>query len=369
MTSSFFSLLFTIKIQWLTRQGYPAEVIDEIIAEQDRYEEEGYYDEVTGEWISTAAEVPAEEQVPPAPVPMEEEKVPSPPAAAAPAAPVAAPPAAQAKTAQDKAAQEAIDKDLKAAQDAAKAAGDAAKNLIGGIGGSLFGGGGKKSGGFGLGGFMGGGAQPKKQEKKPQPKKAEPAKAAPKPKEPEKPAPTPVKKEGDQPPPAQAGQELLDMDNEEEEVPDFDEPMKEESVPEPAKKDSPKAEEKQPGTSPEKPVETDPEKKLDEDEKKPLEKTVSFAPDGKPKFVKHINKTRTMSGRQKWDWAFEKIIQVSLSFKNPSPRTLLEFSRTHKNCNETADQQRNILRSFEDHIQEKVKVSSALIVLSFNTRS
>ncbi|XP_071749704.1 uncharacterized protein unc-13 isoform X2 [Lepeophtheirus salmonis] len=31
--------------------------------------------------------------------------------------------------------------------------------------------------------------------------------------------------------------------------------------------------------------------------------------DNKPKFVKHINKTRTMSGKQKWEWAFEKIIQ------------------------------------------------------------
>ncbi|CAB4059572.1 unnamed protein product [Lepeophtheirus salmonis] len=32
--------------------------------------------------------------------------------------------------------------------------------------------------------------------------------------------------------------------------------------------------------------------------------------DNKPKFVKHINKTRTMSGKQKWEWAFEKIIQL-----------------------------------------------------------
>ena len=31
----------------------------------------------------------------------------------------------------------------------------------------------------------------------------------------------------------------------------------------------------------------------------------------KPNFVKHINKTRTMSGRQKWDWAFDKILMVS----------------------------------------------------------
>ena len=31
----------------------------------------------------------------------------------------------------------------------------------------------------------------------------------------------------------------------------------------------------------------------------------------KPNFVKHINKTRTMSSRQKWDWAFDKILMVS----------------------------------------------------------
>ena len=33
----------------------------------------------------------------------------------------------------------------------------------------------------------------------------------------------------------------------------------------------------------------------------------------RPKFVKHINKTRTMSGKQKWDWAFDKILMVSLT--------------------------------------------------------
>ena len=30
----------------------------------------------------------------------------------------------------------------------------------------------------------------------------------------------------------------------------------------------------------------------------------------KSTFVKHINKTRTMSAKQKWDWAFDKILQV-----------------------------------------------------------
>lgn len=34
----------------------------------------------------------------------------------------------------------------------------------------------------------------------------------------------------------------------------------------------------------------------------------------KPNFVKHINKTRTMSSRQKWDWAFDKILMVSTQF-------------------------------------------------------
>ncbi len=51
------------------------------------------------------------------------------------------------------------------------------------------------------------------------------------------------------------------------------------------------------------------------------EKRVTFGPeipeestlerrDHRPKFVKHINKTRTMSGKQKWEWAFDRIIQV-----------------------------------------------------------
>lgn len=40
-----------------------------------------------------------------------------------------------------------------------------------------------------------------------------------------------------------------------------------------------------------------------------VEKHVTFAP---PMFVKHLNKTRTMSAKQKWDWAFDKILQVGL---------------------------------------------------------
>ena len=45
---------------------------------------------------------------------------------------------------------------------------------------------------------------------------------------------------------------------------------------------------------------------LEEDEV-PLERR-----DHRPKFVKHINKTRTMSGKQKWEWAFDRIIQVGI---------------------------------------------------------
>lgn len=34
-------------------------------------------------------------------------------------------------------------------------------------------------------------------------------------------------------------------------------------------------------------------------------------PTHKPNFVKHLNKTRTMSAKQKWEWAFDKILVVS----------------------------------------------------------
>jgi hypothetical protein len=63
------------------------------------------------------------------------------------------------------------------------------------------------------------------------------------------------------------------------------------------------------------------------------EKRVTFGPDiveeddvplerrdHRPKFVKHINKTRTMSGKQKWEWAFDRIIQVGTpNFKVQGP--------------------------------------------------
>ena len=34
----------------------------------------------------------------------------------------------------------------------------------------------------------------------------------------------------------------------------------------------------------------------------------------KPNFVKHLNKTRTFSAKQKWEWAFDKILTVSGNF-------------------------------------------------------
>ena len=68
----------------------------------------------------------------------------------------------------------------------------------------------------------------------------------------------------------------------------------------------------------------------DGDEVKGEKRKVTFGPeiaeeeatlerrDHRPKFVKHINKTRTMSGKQKWEWAFDRIIQVN-NFYSFSP--------------------------------------------------
>lgn len=397
-----FSISFS-KIQWLTRLGYPPEYIDEIIAEQDAYdeeyyEEEGYYDEETGEWIPTQkTDTEPVDQVQPPPVSQnssvvqegvhdvmveevveeeeEEEKVPSPPPTTA-----NAQPAQQAKLDANK----AIENDLKAAQEAAKAAGDVAKNLIGGIGGSLLGGlggGSKKKGGLGgfagLGGLISGG-------------KPEPAKAQTTSKEATVPTSPPKQEQAVPPMPTKEAHDdlmQLDVDSEwpedqqpeqdetidpiqgedafdenleeygeeeyveddqyleegmdeilEEEVPDMpvaqdDTVPKEEEAP-PFEEDEflPEDEEQvpdfvpsteEPQHAPLEPLveakdeaipqepstdqtavisETDPEKSDG--------KQVAFSEDGKPRFVKHINKTRTMSGRQKWDWAFEKIMQV-----------------------------------------------------------
>ena len=68
--SSLFSPIFPLsvlplssllKIQWLRRAGYPQNVIQEIITEQENYEKQqmdietnGYYDEETGEWVPAA---------------------------------------------------------------------------------------------------------------------------------------------------------------------------------------------------------------------------------------------------------------------------------------------------------------------------
>ena len=232
-------------------------------------------------------------------------------------------PQPSADDAKKKQQQEAIDKDLKAAQDAAKAAGDAAKNLIGGIGGSLFGGSGGAKKGGGLGGMFGAVAQPKKPAATP-PQVKTPPKAA---------APT---KAGDASPPApgQAPEKTT---------------AKGASVDSAEKAEGRVAgEEKKsgaqlagavqvlPAPTPAAPAAAASKKEGDVDAAEAEEGTRAngekFLPDnGKPRFVKHINKTRTMSGRQKWDWAFEKIIQVGRkegARSHPSFVSLL--SRRHR---------------------------------------
>eukprot|EP00095_Tigriopus_kingsejongensis_P005547 snap_masked-scaffold131_size323982-processed-gene-1.0 protein:Tk05547 transcript:snap_masked-scaffold131_size323982-processed-gene-1.0-mRNA-1 annotation:"protein-methionine sulfoxide oxidase mical3-like isoform x2" len=316
------------QMNWFFKQGYPPEVIDEFMAEQDiyddqYYEETGYYDE-NGEWVEyppedqEMAEYPEGEQEEEFEEGFdeEEEKVPSPP-------PVVVKP--KANGAPPKGVNDVIDKDLKAAQDAAKAAGDVAKNLIGGIGGSLLGGfsGGKKTGGFGLASFMG--SPPK-----PAPQKSQVAKSPPKPKEPLlTPTPKPVEKTKEEivGESSELGNDQILPDDEAEWL--DDEEMVPELMPEdegpiedafkeadPPSKDNPPLDIAQESLAPET-MEAEAEKvveniKADSDGEKgtPDGKQVAFAEDGRPKFVKHFNKTRTMSGRQKWDWAFEKIIQV-----------------------------------------------------------
>ena len=297
---------------------------------------QGYYEEESGEWVQTAeydewgtliggGVVEEEEtQVPPPTGPptdgvqqqdgvpdemlpaepgmaeelegMEEEEEAVPDVVMAEPQPSAIAPPPSADDAKKKQQQEAIDKDLKAAQDAAKAAGDAAKNLIGGIGGSLFGGGGGAKKGGGLGGMFGAVAQPKKPAATP-PQVKSPPKAA---------APT---KAGDASPPApeQAPEKTT---------------AKGASVDSAEKAEGRVAgEERKSGAQLAGAVQVLPaptpasNKEGDVDAAEAEEGTRAngekFLPDnGKPRFVKHINKTRTMSGRQKWDWAFEKIIQV-----------------------------------------------------------
>ena len=365
------------QINWFLKQGYPPEIIDEFMAEQDQYEdgyydengeETGYYDE-NGEWIDYPPEQltqpPLEDQIVPEDGELMEEDVeeavPSPPPPTA----QALQPAKPAQTSKAGATNDAIDKDLKAAQDAAKAAGDVAKNLIGGIGGSLFGGG-KKSGGFGLGGLMGSPkpapktASPPKPAAQPPPAKAKTPPQAQKPTTPPKTQPEPS-----QQPMEQDGEELVREDEE-----DFDID---------AAFGGPAAPGSVPGTAAgsRKPSAGDPAdlgpaerrqsqlEQLEEEQKEPILESevekivdevkedqagdpnnketptggrqVAFAEDGRPKFVKHINKTRTMSGRQKWDWAFEKIIQVRGSDLHATPRRRRQKrEKTNQNGEETA---------------------------------
>ena len=303
---------------------------------------QGYYDEESGEWIQTAeydewgtlisGTVEEEPQLLPEPLPepptaqqdgvpveivpeepvadgLEEEEEETVPdivmAEPQPAAVAPQPSAADAKKKQQQ-QQEAIDKELKAAQDAAKAAGDAAKNLIGGIGGSLFGGGAKKGGG--LGGMFGTVTPPKKPTATPQvkspPKPVPPpptttttttGEAAARPDPPQQPSSSTPDKTGAEPTVAEErldgvkGKSGANLAGAVQVLPA--------AVPA-----------AQPAAATKK--ESDVDVHADEEGKKKGKGEKFLPDDGKPRFVKHINKTRTMSGRQKWDWAFEKIIQV-----------------------------------------------------------
>ena len=301
---------------------------------------QGYYDEESGEWIQTAeydewgtlisGTVEEEPQLLPEPLPepptaqqdggpveivpeepvadgLEEEEEETVPdivmAEPQPAAVAPQPSAADAKKKQQQ-QQEAIDKELKAAQDAAKAAGDAAKNLIGGIGGSLFGGGAKKGGG--LGGMFGTVTPPKKPTATPQvksPPKPVPTtttttttgEAAARPDPPQQPSSSTPDKTGAEPTVAEErldgakGKSGANLAGAVQVLPA--------AVPA-----------AQPAAATKK--ESDVDVHADEEGKKKGKGEKFLPDDGKPRFVKHINKTRTMSGRQKWDWAFEKIIQV-----------------------------------------------------------
>jgi hypothetical protein len=190
----------------LTRQGYPPEYIEEVMAAEAELERTGgYYDE-DGQFYPDENHLKEQERA---------KQVPS------------------------------VDSDLKAAQDAAKVAGEAAKNLLGGVtslGGSLIG---KAASSI---------TKPQQQQQKPMQQK----------------------------PPAQ---QSLDRTAS----------MKSEAKAGDSESDDNKAEKR---------VTFGPE--VLEDDDAAFERR-----DHRPKFVKHINKTRTMSGKQKWEWAFDRIIQVS----------------------------------------------------------
>lgn len=375
-------------MNWFFKQGYPPELIDEFMAEQDiyedqYYEEDGYYDE-NGDWVecedgheifeddygfnaengqildpdpatsegAIQVEVEAENEE-------DEEFVPSPPPQSEPHQTPQPGPIAKINGSTPKAANDVIDKDLKAAQDAAKAAGDVAKNLIGGIGGSLLGGfsGGKKSGGFGLGSLLGAPSAQKphpQNTQKPVPQATE-SKTSVKVQskdltqtaqvsDPTKMQPALEKDETnvalalEDKSQTQKATDVKNVvedgaahelnlekpktnqsENQQSTIPNEGEGIAEMAFREakPPTENNPPidiAKEQVPvevlEAEAEKVVEIIKSTDSDGEKSTPDGKQVAFAEDGRPKFVKHINKTRTMSGRQKWDWAFEKIIQV-----------------------------------------------------------
>jgi ribosomal protein S16 len=198
----FFKLAY-MKISWLTRQGYPPEYIEEVMAAEAELEREGGFYDDEGQFF------PDEQQ-------LQQQN-------------------------QKKQLELTADSEIKAAQEAAKVASEAAKNLLGGVtslGGSLLG--------------KAASSITKPQQQHPNQKQQQQQKSLDR--------TTSVKSE------SKAG----DSDSED--------------------------------AKGEKRVTFGPD--IQEEE------TVLERRDHRPKFVKHINKTRTMSGKQKWEWAFDRIIQV-----------------------------------------------------------
>ena len=71
-------------------------------------------------------------------------------------------------------------------------------------------------------------------------------------------------------------------------------------------------------------------KAIEEEDDLEDEEEVKHHDQHKPNFVKHLNKTRTMSAKQKWEWAFDKILTVSnarfwLLFDNGSAKVSVPF--------------------------------------------
>ena len=276
----------------------------------DELEEGQFYEEIPEEEGYPKPDLTAveDEQVPDV-----EEVVPEPTPTPQPTEPVKAKEAA-------KPSDPEMDAEMKAAAEAAKAAGDAAKNLLGGamsFGGGLLGGLGgkpqqqKQQSGFGFGGLGGmmGGQQPKPAQKKEQPKpkpqmkKQEAVEAAP-PKKgdsvaaQEKPAADKVQNEENQ---EETNKDIKSTDaqakNKTDEISDA-----KKSTDNVAAADDGKAEAQD--EKPAGPVSKQPS----EDSKK----SVTFQEEEEKKKVReerHINKTRTMRPKEKWEWAFSRIMK------------------------------------------------------------